>query len=146
VTVLLAAALCGGLYLLAFNRAGPNARAFALFAFTPAAMLAWLLTQVWPKSSGQARVARSTPRAPPEVPDDDPYTFIGTFTPHAADELLSKLKRKKIRFQIDVDTPKATQLRGPMMALEPVRIYVHNEDVGETGPLLGSPGKNLGTL
>jgi len=160
-TILLVAAVCGGLYLLTFNLG--NIRAKTLFAFAPAAMLAWLLSRVWSKS--QTRLYAAPPIAPDSpavlnspVAADDHYTFIGACRPQEADALLAQLKRQEIRFEIDIAKSRVRKFdfaptSAPLPATwteygsaNPIKIYVHSDDLGKAESVLSTLGKNLGTL
>jgi hypothetical protein len=148
-TILLAAAVGAGLYLLASDPSGGNSRAKTLFAFAPAAMFAWLLSRLWPKS---VAVHGSVPPVDPHLvtpleEPDEPYTFIGACAPSTAEALLAQLKEHKVRFLIDLAGPRRPRLGGSSRGSpNPVQIFVHNDDISETESVLSSLGMKFGTL
>ena len=148
-SILVVAAIGAGLYLLAITSSGGNIRSRTLFAFAPAAMLAWLLSRVWPKSHTVRDSAPPVAPAPPIFPEapDDPYTFVGACSPIAAEALLAKLKQNEVRFLIDVVKPRPRRFGGPSVGpSDSIKIFVHNDDMPEAESILSSLGKKLGTL
>jgi len=148
-SVLLVAAVGAGLYQLSTNASNiASFRAKALFAFAPAAMFAWLLSRTWPQSATaqQASVPAATlPVA--EKPSEDPYTLIGACAPRAAEALLAQLKERQIRFLIDLDEAQPGRWgRGPIARANPVKIFVHQDDLPQTETVLTGLGMKLGTL
>ena len=167
--ILLVGAICGGLYLLTLGHPGGGTASRTLFAFFPAALLALLLGRVLAKPQapveGAPPDAHATSDAPAKLdalakpnglaaPDthdssespDDTYTLIGACAPYEADALLAKLEQNGIRFQFDIAKPRVRGLRGPVTVQDPIKIYVHDDDIQKTESLLSSLGKSLGTL
>jgi hypothetical protein len=147
VAILLVAALAAGVYVLLAMRGADNFRVRLLFAFAPAAMLGWLLAQAWPRPDGAKEAAVPVAPEPPAPADEpeDPYTFIGSCSPGEAEALLAKLEQNKVRFLIDVDRPRLSASgRFANVSPDPVKIFVHNDDMPGTETILASLGRNLG--
>ncbi len=112
-------------------------------------MLAWLLSRTWPKFPA---ALPSGLRVPPEQPHeplavDEPYTLIGRCEPAVAETLLAKLKETDVRFLIDLDKRRPSTLNGGLsVPSNPVKIFIHPDDLPETESVLASLGMKLGTL